>query len=98
MAWLQVVLDELAEMSRRFHSGSTEYEQTADGLKMSAPDSGDGRLTSLIDSSLQVMDVLNRQVAGEIEKNSQLIDAAKTSYERRDIDNRQLFDDLIKDK
>lgn len=98
MAWLQVVLDDLAEMSRKFHSGSTEFESAADALKITAPDSGDGRLTGLISSSLQVMDVLNRQIAGEIEEGSKLIDVAKTSYERHDIDNRKLFDDMIKEK
>ncbi|WP_157897326.1 DUF6317 family protein [Mycobacteroides franklinii] len=98
MAWLQVVLDELNDMSHKFQSGSREYQSASDQLKISAPDSGDGRLNNLISQTLNVIDVLNRQVSGEIEEHGQLIDYAKGAYERHETDNRMLFDDMMKEK
>lgn len=96
MTWLQVVFDELTEMSRKFEWGASDYSAVAGKLKVAPPDSGEGALNTLIQATMGVIDVLNRQVVGEIQHNGQLVAAARDSYERHDIDNRELYDDMIK--
>jgi hypothetical protein len=60
MAWLQVVLDELTEMSRKFGWGASDYAKVAHQLKTAPPDSGDGGLNGVITATMDVIDVLNR--------------------------------------
>jgi hypothetical protein len=65
---------------------------------MSAPDSGDGRLNNLISSAIGTIGVLNNQISAVIAEQGALVAHARDGYARADLDDRELYDDLIAPK
>lgn len=97
MAEFEAVLADLKNMSVTFGQQATEYRAVTPKLTPPLADSGDGGLNGVMSGVMELIAVLHEQMATSIAQHSTKLSAAHDSYERRDIDNRFLFDDLMKD-
>lgn len=95
-AGFQVILDDLKSMAKIFSDEATVYEGLVPGFLPAAVDSGDDILNKAMKSALETLEILNHQVVRTMQTHSQKLTYAHDSYERHDIDNRKLFDDLTK--
>ncbi|WP_330183156.1 DUF6317 family protein [Nocardia sp. NBC_01503] len=94
MSGFEVVLDDLKSMAKTFGDEATTYEGRVPGFLPAAVDSGDGTLNEAMKGILELLEILNHQVVRTIQTHSDKLAYARDSYERHDIDNRKLFDDL----
>ncbi|MFI6997344.1 DUF6317 family protein [Nocardia sp. NPDC050175] len=95
--WMQVVLDDLTTMAKTFDDESTVYEGAVPKfLPGTAAESGDATLNEAIKGALDLLEILHHQMVRTIQTHSEKLAYARDSYERHDIDNRKLYDDLTK--
>ncbi|WP_458690248.1 DUF6317 family protein [Nocardia tengchongensis] len=94
MSGFEVVLDDLKSMAKTFGDEATTYEGLVPSFLPSTVDSGDSTLNEAMKGALELLQVLNHQVVRTIRTHAQKLSYARDSYERHDIDNRKLFDDL----
>ena len=97
MADFKAVLKDLQSMSTTFSQQASAYKAITPKLTPPVADSGDGGLNSMMHAVMELMTVLHEQMATAISQNSEKLSTAHDAYQRRDIDNRFLFDDLMKD-
>ncbi|KAA0021153.1 DUF6317 family protein [Antrihabitans cavernicola] len=97
MAGFEVVLEDLQSMATTFNEQAGAYRAVTPKLTPAEADSGDGALNAVMHAVLELIGVLHQQLATSITQHSEKLATAHDSYQRRDIDNRFLFDDLMKD-
>lgn len=90
----QVVLSDLQELSRNFSSEADRYSKLLPELVPPEADSGDGRLNATTRAVMASLKVLHGNLADQIDNHAGTLREARDSYERQDIDSRELFDDL----
>ncbi len=91
----QVVLDSLRAMSDSFRTEGDAYEAIKPKLTLSIADSGDASLNSIIGVVMECLDVLHTKMGEAIGEHTEKLQASGDTYERHEIDNRALFDDLM---
>jgi hypothetical protein len=91
----QVVLDSLRAMSGSFSSERDAYEAIKPKLTPPIADSGDASLNSIIEVIMECLDVLHTKMGEAISEHAEKLQASHDTYERHEIDNRALFDDLM---
>lgn len=91
----QVVLADLQDMASTFGREAGNYQQIRPKLTPPVADSGDGRLNSTTNAVMQTLEVLHANMVALIEDHGQNLRAAHDNYQARDIDNRELFEDLV---
>lgn len=96
MGSFEVVLDDLQNMANTFANESIRYREITPQLSPPVADSGDGMLNGMLHNAMNMVAVLNEQLAKSIEDHHDKLQAAHGSYLRQEIDNRFLFDNLMK--
>ncbi|HEX4102438.1 MAG TPA: DUF6317 family protein [Pseudonocardiaceae bacterium] len=91
----QVVLDSLRAMSGSFRTERDAYEAIKPKLTPPIADSGDGSLNSIIEVVMECLAVLHTKMGEAIGEHAGKLQASHDTYERHEIDNRALFDDLM---
>ncbi|MEG8182572.1 hypothetical protein GZH49_29320 [Nocardia terpenica] len=94
--WFQVVLEDLKAMAETFDDEAKTYEAMVSKFLPAPVDSGEGALNEAMKGAMDLLQVLHHQMVRTIQTHSQKLAYARDSYERHDIDNRKLFDDLTK--
>ncbi|MEV6098679.1 DUF6317 family protein [Nocardia sp. NPDC051981] len=96
-AGFEVILDDLKSMAKTFGDEATAYEGLVPSFLPAAVDSGDAVLNEAMKGGLELLELLHHQMVRAIQIHAEKLAYARDSYERHDIDNRKLFDDLTKD-
>lgn len=91
----QAVLADLRDMASTFAREADNYQKLRPKLTPPMADSGDARLNTTIRAVMQTLEVLHANMISLIEDHGQNLRAAHDNYERHDIDNRELFEDLV---
>ena len=91
----QVVLDSLKAMSGSFQTEASAYEDIKPKLTPPIADSGDANLNNIIGVVMECLDVLHTKMGEAIAEHAEKLQASHDTYERHEIDNRALFDDLM---
>lgn len=91
----QVVLADLQEMASTFAREADCYQQIRQKLTPPVADTGDARLNATTKAVMQTLEVLHAKMVAQIEDHGQSLRAAHDSYQAHDIDNRELFEDLV---
>lgn len=91
----QVVLKSLKAMSGSFRTEGDAYTSIKPKLTPPIADSGDASLNSIMGVVMECLDVLHTKMGEAIAEHAQKLQASHDTYERHDIDNRALFDDLM---
>ncbi len=94
--WFQVVLDDLKTMAKTFDDEAKTYEGLVPKLLPAPVDSGDATLNEAMKGAMDLLQILHHQMVRTIQTHSEKLSYARDSYERHDIDNRKLYDDLTK--
>jgi uncharacterized protein (DUF924 family) len=94
--WFQVVLDDLKAMAKTFDDEAKAYEAVAQKFLPAVVDSGDGTLNQAMKGAMDLLAVLQHQMTRTIQTHGEKLAYARDSYERHDVDNRKLYDDLTK--
>jgi len=93
---VQVVLDDLESLAKTFDDEAKTYDSLVPKFLPTPVDSGDASLNQAMKSALDLLAILQHQMTRTIQTHSEKLAYARDSYERHDIDNRQLYDDLTK--
>ncbi|MDQ2790546.1 MAG: hypothetical protein DLM60_01920 [Pseudonocardiales bacterium] len=91
----QVVLDSLRAMSGSFRTEGDAYAAIKPKLTPPMADSGDANLNNIMGVVMECLDVLHTKMGESIGEHAEKLQASHDTYERHDIDNRALFDDLM---
>src|SRR5260370_42402644 len=94
--WLQVVLDDLKSMAKTLEDEAKSYDSLEPKFVPAPVDSGDTSLNETMRGALDLLGILHHQMVRTIQTHSDKLVYARDSYERHDIDNRKLYDDLTK--
>ncbi len=95
MSDFNVVLADLNELSTNFANESKTYEQLIPSINPPAVDGGDANLNNVLTGLVKTFDDLHHRMVASISDHADKLKKARDSFERRDIDNRFLFDDLV---
>lgn len=98
MAGYEVVLGDLRSMASTFHNEADSYKGLKDKVSPHPADTGDGNLNNVLKSVMETLDVLHSQMATSIQDHGDKLKTTHDSYQRREIDNHGLFDDLTEDE
>lgn len=90
-----MVLDSLRAMSGSFRTERDSYGAIKPKLTPPIADSGDASLNSIIGVVMERLDVLHTKMGEAIGEHAEKLQASHDTYERHEIDNRALFDDLM---
>lgn len=96
MSDFQVVLGDLRRMADTFGSEGERYRAITPKITPPIADGGDGALNGAMQGVIELIGVLHEQMAKSIADHHDKLSYAHDSYQRRDIDNRALFDDVMK--
>lgn len=91
----QAVLADLQEMASTFTREADDYRQLEPRVSPPPASSGDGRLDATIHAVMATLGSLHDRMATMIEDHGNKLREAHDTYQRRDIDNRELFEDLV---
>lgn len=91
----QVVLDDLSSMATTFAREAGIYAQIKPRITPPVADAGDDTLNHIIKVVMECLDVLHTKMTEGIDEHATLLRKAHDSYQRHDLDNRALFDDLM---
>jgi hypothetical protein len=92
--WSKVVLDDLATMSQQFEQGHADFAAAAEAVKAEPVDTGDGTLNDYLAYVTGRIEELTIKSAELIQEHAGKVKYAHDSYERHDIDNEELFEDM----
>lgn len=91
----QVILSDLQDMAKRFDDESQHYQAIQRKVAHPPADTGEGSLNQTLDAVLSTLQVLHANMQAQIEDHAKTIRDTKDSYQRHDLDNRELFEDLV---
>ncbi|MBK0868299.1 hypothetical protein INP57_15910 [Saccharopolyspora sp. HNM0986] len=91
----QAVLADLQDMASTFAREADEYQKIRPKLTPPVADTGDGRLNETTAAVMKTLEVLHAKMIALIEDHGTSVRAAHDSYQKQDIDNRELFEDLV---
>ncbi|MFD4367775.1 DUF6317 family protein [Rhodococcus sp. NPDC058521] len=98
MGDLKVVLGDLSSMASTFDEQAKSYRDITPRVTPPIAASGDGALDGIIKGAMDLIAILHEQMATAIEGHAEKLHTAHDAYERQDIDNRFLYDNLMKDE
>lgn len=90
-----VVLADLQDMASKFAHESDRYDKIRPKLTPQEAASGDGRLDATMHAVMSTLKVLHANMQSQIEDHGHKLREVHDSYQRQDIDNRELFEDLV---
>ena len=90
-----IVLADLQDMASKFAHEADRYEKIRPKLTPSEADSGDDRLNTTMHAVMTSLKVLHAKMLTQIEDHGNKLREVHDSYQRQDIDNRELFEDLV---
>ena len=92
----QVILTDLQTMANTFDTEAVNYDKTA-GKSMPLPVStGDTSSDGILTFAMEVLTALNASMQAELSAYGGKLRTAHDAYQRHDIDQRFLYDDLMK--
>lgn len=97
MGNLEVVLADLSNMAGTFRHEADDYRAITPKITPPLADSGDGALNGVMKGVMELIAVLHQQMAATIGQHGDKLDHAQQAYSNREIDNRFLYDDLMKE-
>lgn len=96
MADLKVVFDDLTSMADTFRREADAYRELIPRLTPVVADTGDAGLNEVVSGVMGLVAGLNVAMVTAISEHADKLVAAANRYEAQEIDNRFLYDDLMK--
>lgn len=95
MSDFKVVLEDLTELSANFTKESSAYEQLIPSINPPAVDGGDDNLNKVLTGLVKTFDNLHHRMVASISDHADKLKYAHDSFERKDIEVHDLFEDLV---
>ncbi|GAA1982837.1 DUF6317 family protein [Kitasatospora viridis] len=94
-AGYDVVLEDLRSMAATFHQEAQAYVKLKTDVAPPIAASGDSGLDSSITSMMEAIAGLHAKLAGRIEGHGDKLQYAHDSYQRHDVDEHGVYEDLM---